>query len=61
MIMACERYTAVECLQMGLIHMVVETWEDAEVVRTFIDKDNKHGARFLSVQKAKEKIHPLTH
>ena len=61
MIMGCERYTAEECLQMGLIDMVVETGEGEEAVRTFIDKNNKHAAGFLSAQKAKEKIHPLTY
>lgn len=61
MILGCERYSAEECLQMGLIDMVVEQGEGEQAVRTFIDKNNKHAAGFLSAQKAKEKIHPLSY
>lgn len=61
MILGCERYSAEECLEMGLIDMVVDEGEGEEAVRAFIKKNSKQAEGFLSAQKAKARINPLTY
>lgn len=61
MILGCERYTAMQCLEMGLIDMVVEEGEGEQAVHDFIHKNNKRAEGFLSAQKAKARVNPLTY
>lgn len=61
MILGCERYTAEECLQMGLIDIVVDEGEGEQAVQDFMHKNNKRAEGFLSAQKAKARINPLTY
>lgn len=59
MVLGCERYTAEQCLEMGLIDVVVDEGQGEQAVRDFISKNNKRAEGFLSAQKAKERVHPL--
>lgn len=61
MILGCERYSAEQCLEMGLIDMVVEMGEGEKAVQTFIQQNNKKSLGFLSAQKAKARVNPLTY
>lgn len=61
MILGCERYTAEECLQMGLIDLVVEEGEGVAAVQAFIQRNQKHAEGFLAAQKAKARVHPLSY
>lgn len=61
MILGCGRFTAEECLEMGLIDMVVEEGEGEDAVQTFIHKNSKQAEGFLSAQKAKARVNPLTY
>lgn len=61
MILGCERYTAEQCLEMGLIDIVVDEGQGEQAVREFIQRNNKRREGFLSAQKAKASIQPLTY
>ena len=61
MILGCERFTAEECLEMGLIDIVVDEGEGEQAVHDFIHKNNKRAEGFLSAQKAKARVNPLTY
>jgi DSF synthase len=61
MILDCERFTAEECLEMGLIDMVVDEGQGVEAVQAYIQKSSKQAEGFLSAQKAKARINPLTY
>ncbi len=61
MIMGCGRFTAEECLEMGLIDMVVDEGQGELAVYEYIKKQSKRSEGFLTAQKAKQMIHPLTY
>lgn len=61
MILGCERYTAEQCLALGLIDMVVDSGQGEAAVKDFIRKNNKRAEGFLTAQRAKARINPLTY
>lgn len=61
MILSCERFTAEQCLEMGLIDVVVDEGEGEQAVQAFIQKNSRQAEGFLSAQKAKARINPLTY
>ena len=61
MILGCERFTAEQCLEMGLIDVVVDEGEGEQAVQAFIQKNSRQSEGFLSAQKAKARVNPLTY
>ncbi len=61
MILGGERYTAEQCLAMGLIDIVVDEGQGVQAVHDFIHKNSKQAQGFLSAQKAKARVHPLSY
>lgn len=61
MILGCERFTADQCLEMGLIDVVVDEGEGEQAVQAFIQKNGRQAEGFLSAQKAKARVNPLTY
>ena len=61
MILGCERFTAEQCLEMGLIDIVVDEGQGEQAVKDFIQKNSKQAEGFLSAQKAKARVNPLTY
>lgn len=61
MIMGCERYTAEQCYEMGLIDLVVDEGQGEEAVYDYIKKQSKRSEGFLTAQKAKQMIQPVTY
>lgn len=59
MILGSERYTAEECLALGLVDMVVDEGQGKQAVQAFIQKNHKRAEGFLAAQKAKDRVHPL--
>lgn len=61
MIMGCGRFTAEECLEMGLIDLVVDEGKGVQAVNDFIQNQSKRAEGFITAQKAKAMIHPITY
>jgi DSF synthase len=59
--MGCERYTAEECFEMGIIDILADEGQGEQAVYEFIDKQRKRAEGFISAQKAKKYINPVTY
>lgn len=61
MILSGKSFTADECYEMGLIDIVVDEGEGEHAVYEYIDKQKRRAEGFLSIQKTKAFINPITY
>lgn len=61
MILGGKMHTAEECFDMGIIDILVEDGEGEAAVYDFIEKQKRRSEGFLSIQKAKNMINPITY
>lgn len=54
-------YSAEEAHDMGLIDILVDDGKGVDAVYNWIDDNNRHSAGFMAIQRAKERVHPITY
>ena len=61
MILSGKSFTAEECYDMGIIDILAEEGEGHQAVYDYIDKQKRRAEGFLSIQKTKGFINPITY
>lgn len=61
MILSGKSFTAEECFDMGIIDILADESEGEDAVFDFIDKQKRRSEGFLSIQRAKGYVNPVTY
>lgn len=61
MILGGKLYTAEECYQKGLVDILAEEGQGEQAVYNYIQKQERRANGFLAIQKAKQRVNPVTY
>lgn len=61
MILSGKQYTAEQAYELGIVDVLVEDGEGEQAVYKWIEKNKRSSNAYLAIQKAKNRVHPITY